>query len=103
MAAREPLAAFGAHPARWTREPDRGADGIADGLRCCRVLSGCQTCGLLEKRNSVSDTGAVLEDQQTRGALFPFRAKNKRVQFHQSKDTSILYAGYTVPVQTSLG
>src|SRR6266853_221375 len=103
MAAREPLAAFGAHPARWTREPDCGADVIAEGLRCCRVLSGCQTCGLLEKRNSVSETGAVLEDQQTLGTWFPCRAENKRVQFHQSKDISILYIGYAVPVQTSLG
>ncbi len=46
------------------------------------MLSGCQTCGLLEKRNSVSETGVVLEDQQTRSAWFPFRAKNKRVQFY---------------------
>ena len=67
------------------------------------MLSGYQTCGLLEKRNSVSETGAVLEDQQTLGVWFPCRAENKRVQFHQSKDISILYIGYAVPVQTSLG
>ncbi len=54
-----------AHPARWSSEPDRGADSRSDGLKYVRVLAGCKAGSLLEKRNGVSETGAEVLGQPT--------------------------------------